>query len=285
MSYWHTKAQKHARRILLRLSIGESVNGVTAPGGFHVPQSLKLFSTDSSKVVKGEKRKILTGILYLAPDTSGEVYRNGKLLDVCPWSTDGCRAGCLVGSGQMRWDSSANSRRWKTALYATDKGLFGDLIHHESHALQRRADRLGYKLALRLDGTSDLGLADLYRDRLPSDAMAYDYTKSVKRILAYDGRANRHLTFSVSEAPDSPEGTRAALDKGLSAAVIVPAKSKPDPHRLTRAVLGEDRPYTYVADGDIDDARYRDEPGSIVYLGVKGGRDAHRRLGGMVFDV
>src|SRR5208337_3279996 len=53
----------------------------------------KLLTVENYKTVKGQSLGYLTGILYLAPANESGV------MDTCPMSTAGCRAGCLYTAG------------------------------------------------------------------------------------------------------------------------------------------------------------------------------------------
>jgi hypothetical protein len=279
-----TTAAADARDILLKLAAGETVRGVTAPP-MRIPGKLTLLGS-SYKVDKGAAAGIETAILYLAPADSGGIRRNGKPLNLCPWASPGCRRGCLgENAGRMVQSGVANSRTWKTALFAAAPELMREMLEVEIVALQRRAARKGAVPALRLDGTSDIGLALLWDipRRFPA-VQVYDYTKSAARLRKASqlGLSNYHLTFSASENADSLDGARTALNLGYSVAAIVPADTVPDAGRLSRRVAGR---HAAVISGDDTDARFTDAPGSIVYLGVKGGRAVAEKLGEMVFAV
>ena len=272
-----------ARDVLLRLSAGETVNRVTAPP-MDIPKSIKLLGS-GYKTELGENLQVYTAILYLAPQKSGGIKRNGQILNVCPWATPACVSGCLgLYSGRLVMDASRNAQRWKTALFAAAPKIFFGLLRQEVAAHSRRAQAKGYTPAVRLDGTSDLGLADRIRADFP-EVYWYDYTKSVTRIKRYDGSPNRHLTFSASEASDSQQGARAAIALGLSVAAIVPRSSDPDPDALQRAVLGETDAQVTVSSFDETDARFLDAPSSLGTLKVKGGSAVAERIAPMVFNV
>ena len=277
--------QHAARTILNTLASGRQFNGIQSPP-FNVPKTLRLLGT-SYKVDKGRTKGIYTGILYMAPANSSGITRNGRELNVCPWFTKGCRAGCLgEHAGRMVYHTVGNSRLWKTALYAAAPNLMREMIVQELTRLTAKVAKTGDALAIRLDGTSDLGLSKLWKlpAAFPSISF-YDYTKSVSRIRDYKDTDGVHYTFSASEAADSRQGAQMALDKGLSVAAIIPADTVPGAHALVKAVTGEDRPYVTVASGDETDLRFLDVPGTITWLGVKGGKRVEALLGEMVFTV
>ena len=295
----HSELKAMAKESLENLSRGTRyTNGLQAPP-FTVPNNIKLLST-SYKVEKSLKNSgVRTGILYLAPADSAGITRGGHTLNICPWATDGCKKGCLIDSGHMRMSPARNARLWRTALYAHAPELLKALLIREIDKLRSTATT-GEKVAVRLDGTSDLGLAELWNfPSLFPDVQFYDYTKSQARIIAYDRKRtpNMHYTFSASEAPDSQSGARYALDRGLSVAQIVPAKFEPTGEDLTglvEHVTGGNNsnmwdkygfPLIHIEDGDNTDARFLDKPSTIVYLKAKGGSKVERNLGGMVYNV
>ena len=54
---------------------------------------MKLLGTQNYKTVKGEKKGVITGILYLAPASiSG--------WNVCPKASEGCKKACLYKAGR-----------------------------------------------------------------------------------------------------------------------------------------------------------------------------------------
>ena len=289
MSYKHTK--ESARAILAALAAGESVNGVTV-ARFQPPKAPRILGS-SVKVEKGRSMGILSAVAYLAPAYSGGIKVGGKAFNACPSATKGCRAGCLgEHSGRLAMGASANSRRWKLALYLAAPDIFRALVEREIAALERNAKRLGTVAAVRMDGATDLGIAQALA--LPAsfpNVRFYDYTKVGARIEAWEPSANYHLSYSANEGRDSQRLAALAIEKGLSVAAIVPAGTEPNPIALARAVMGRYRfessgtRLAYIVNGDDSDARFLDPPGSIVWLGVKGGKRIARRLGGMVFQV
>ena len=280
--------QRKAKKRLQAIAAGGSVNGITSPA-FKIPKKLNLLG-ESLKTQKGRKYGILTKICYLAPAYSGGIKKDGKKVNACPAFTPGCAGGCLgITTPRNRWKSSRNARRWKSALYFSSPELFRAMVILELRALERKAKRLGLVAACRMDGTSDLGLAQGMGlvERFPSIKF-YEYTKVESRIIDYAPLDNYHLTYSANEKSNSPRVSRTALRKGLSVAVIVPKGTKPnglEANALQGKVLGNYRRFVYLQNGDDGDSRFLDSPGSLVYLSQKGGEKARKALGGMVFEV
>lgn len=218
-----------------------------------------------AKTVKGEKDGYLTGILYLAPaDLSG--------YEVCPQRSAGCTAGCLNTAGQGAFSNVQIARVAKTKRYFEDRRGFMDDLVKDIRALIRKAERLGMKPAVRLNGTSDIpweripAAGALTRNpqnimELFPEVQFYDYTKITKRALAAarNGRFwpdNYHLTFSKTE--DNLEDCLHVLAEGGNVS----------------AVFRDDLPETFqqftVIDGDKNDLRFLDPKGCIVGLKAKG---------------
>jgi hypothetical protein len=286
--------QSLARGILGRLASGGEYNGVRYNGSeaLRVPSELRLLGS-SVKVEKGSKIGVSTAILYLAPADSAPITRNGRTVNLCPWASSGCRAGCRgEQAGRMVQSGVRNSRVWKTALFFADRALFGRILEREIAALRKRAKRQGMPLAVRLDGTSDLGLAELFGfpERFP-DVILYDYTKSPHRVAIAAPTRNRHYTYSASERPESRRVAERALVHGHSVAAIVDRmpQSAKEWASLQSQVTEADRVIpTTVLDGDDTDARFLDVSagrGALVALSVKGGQRVRKLLGRMVFPV
>ncbi len=175
---------------------------------------MKLLSTQNFKTVKGEKFGILTGILYLAPaKLSG--------FEVCPKRSEGCTASCLYSAGMGAFSNVQKARIQKTLFYFGDRPKFLELIKEDIKKLQKQAKKDGQKLAIRLNGTSDLNW--MQHDVFSSfpDVQFYDYTKVFNR-LTKEIPSNYHLTFSKSENNDSE--CIQALKLGFNVAVVFDTK-------------------------------------------------------------
>ena len=189
--------------------------------------STRFFSLDSPKAVKAMGYGYLNAINYMAPASTAGV---GNL---CPHASAGCLALCLGWySGQAGMLSNAEletgtnavraSRQRKARLFMQDRPAFLRDMVAGIHAAQRRAERLGLRLCVRLNGATDIAWEgirvptfegafaehDGWRNvfaRFP-DVQFVDYTKSVKRALAHANHmlpANYHLTFSRSETNEA----------------------------------------------------------------------------------
>lgn len=227
--------------------------------------STKLLTFLNAKTVKGEAKGYLTGILYLLPsDASG-------VINVCTSASEGCRAACLNTAGRGRFDNIQAARLKKTLLYANDRKGFEAQLEKDIQTAKRKAARMGLKLAIRVNGTSDLpALARTFAKKHP-DVMFYDYTKHPKpwtRELP-----NYRITFSRSES--NTRECIAALENGVNVAVVFDTpRSKPLPETW--------KGYK-VVDGDMHDLRFLDPKGDVgVIVGLHAKGKAHKDTSGFV---
>ncbi len=227
---------------------------------------MKLLSTQNFKTVKGEKFGILTGILYLAPaKLSG--------FEVCPKRSEGCTASCLYSAGMGAFSNVQKARIQKTLFYFGDRPKFLELIKEDIKKLQKQAKKDGQKLAIRLNGTSDLNW--MQHDVFSSfpDVQFYDYTKVFNR-LTKEIPSNYHLTFSKSENNDIE--CIQALKLGFNVAVVFDTKK------------GDALPASWngfpVYDGDDTDTRFLDPKGGYV-IGLRAKGQAKKDISGFVVTL
>jgi len=223
---------------------------------WHVPA--RLLTMDNAKTVKGEALGWETAILYLAPaDLSGR--------EVCPMRSKGCTKACLFTSGRGRMLSVFVGRLNKTLYLFGDRPGFLAQLSRELDALNARA-RNGAKIAVRLNGTSDL---PWYRwlDLARWESLTfYDYTKVSRRfsdILPF----NYSLTFSRSEENETQ--ALEVLARGGNVA----------------AVFAGGLPETWqgypLVQGDAHDLRFLDPRGGYV-VGLTAKGDAKKDESGFV---
>jgi len=204
----------------------------------------------SGKVRKSEKEGIYTYILYLA---------NSKLsgYNVCPNSTPECRLGCLATSGRggMNLSKYMATRIKKTKLLFEHQKFFMEWLVAEIKNAIKKAKRKGFKLVVRLNGTSDIDWTKIkvYNKNIFEifpEVKFYDYTKCPNRFAALP--KNYHLTFSYTGR--NWEKCKKLLKKGFNVAAIF-LKKIPKKFRGYR-----------VVDGDITDLRIKDKRGIIIGL-------------------
>ncbi len=209
----------------------------------------------------------LTAVLHLAP-----AKLSGK--EVCPFRTAGCTASCLntAGRGGIRpADGSLNTiqaaRIRRTRYFLEDRQAFLEDLAGDIARLQREAQRLDMRPAVRLNGTSDLpwerfGIDSAEGRNLMEifpQVQFYDYTKwpLAKRS---DLPRNYHLTYSRAET--SGVNVFSALQNRRSVTVVFSTKK------------GEELPAEYcglvVVDGDAHDLTFLHPAGSVIGLRAKG---------------
>ena len=204
------------------------------------------------KTIKSMKYGFLTGILYLAP------YKlSGK--NVCPAASLGCRLSCLNTAGRGQMGVVQKARLRKTKMFFQDRNKFLSQLKTEIEILSRRAANKNMKLAIRLNGTSDLPFERYLidgknlMDHFPK-VKFYDYTKLENRINN-QLPGNYHLTFSRSETNE------AVIDQVIEKAPV----SVVFKHKLPRLYNGYK-----VINGDLHDMRFKNQSGVIIGLIAKG---------------
>lgn len=227
---------------------------------------LKLIGVSSdAKTVKGLSENVLTGILYLAPHS---IAGRGN---VCPHASEGCKLACLYTAGRGGFNSTQQARIRKTKAFFADPKAFVETLAQDIAKIKRKADKLGLRCAIRLNGTSDIPWEKLGGTSLKANLMErfptvdfYDYTKNPARAMTWAKGGmpkNYHLTFSRSEC--NWEACDAVLKAGGNVAMVFSTKKgEALPERFTQGVK--------VIDGDLTDIRFYDPKGVIVGLRAKG---------------
>ncbi len=203
------------------------------------------------KMLKSRKQGFLNAILHLAPyNLSG--------YNVCPKASKGCAAACLNLSGMGVFKVNQLARINKTKYFIENRELFLNQLDHEIKLLKKKSELLGLKLAIRLNGTSDLPF-ERYKIKdnkslmeLNKDVIFYDYTKIKNRLNSLLPN-NYKLTFSRSESNEHEL-------KDIKQNIAVVFKNKLPKKYLNKKVI----------DGDEHDLRFLDPKNSIVGLLAKG---------------
>lgn len=239
-----------------------------------------LLTFGNPKTAKGEARGYLTAVLHLSP------ANEAGMGTVCAKSTAGCRALCLNTAGRggiFPKGSTTNviqeARRRRTAFYKLDRTAFEVALAADIEAAERKAARMGVKLCVRVNGTSDLrGLALTMAGLFPH-IQFYDYTK----LPLAHGRMpmpNYHLTFSRSERNASDVVD--ALESGMNVAVVFSTKKS---KALPRYAYAGGRRYD-VIDGDAHDLRFLDPHGTRgVVVGLRAKGRARKSSSGFVVNA
>lgn len=206
------------------------------------------------KIAKNEKLGVLGAVLHLAP-------ANMSGYEVCPGRSPGCTAACLHYAGAALYqDNKTKARIRRTKMFFEAREFFMTQLHKEIAAHVRRAERMGLKPSIRLNGTSDiiwerkrvLGRANIM-EHFP-DVQFYDYTKLPRDPSGLP--VNYHLTVSLSES--NQDKIAKAIEWGYNIAAVFEG-TLPDEY------LG-----LPVINGDETDYRPADPNGCVVGLVVKG---------------
>lgn len=224
----------------------------------------KLLGLDTNaKTVKGEKYGIKTAILYLVP-------ADGSGFNLCAMAALAlCKDPCLFTAGRGAMSNVMLSRLRKTLYFLQFRALFMAQLHAEIAQLEMRAAREGWKLVVRLNGTSDIRWENIPAGSAPSimDAFPgvqfYDYTKIANRRNV---PANYDLTFSYSGAPAYQPFVQRAVANGERIAVVFRNRAIVD----RMLANGETFLGLPVVDGDDSDIRHLDPRGAVVALYAKG---------------
>jgi hypothetical protein len=252
-----------------------------------------IYSADNPKAAKAVAYGWLNAIHYMAPHKL-----SGK--NLCVDASPGCIALCLGHhsgqAGRVAHDDADNStrksRRDKAIRFMQDRQAYMMDMVRATAAMVKRAAKLGLKLCVRPNGSTDIGwhgvrfdvtdpkllrllglTAPVYRATLLElfpTVQFCDYSKSLQRALAYAAGKlppNYYVCFSRSETNEA-DCLRVLAAGGNVAAVF--ANGKPETY------LG----YPTI-DGDAHDLRFLDPRGVVVALTPKG-RKAKRDTSGFV---
>jgi hypothetical protein len=225
----------------------------------------KLLGIDTNaKTIKGEQYGIKTAILYLMPAEQGGTQ-------LCPMAkTAGCEKACLFTAGRGAMNSVMLSRLRKTLYFNQYRDLFMNQLHNELIRERAKAKRKGYKLIVRLNGTSDIRwenepIGHAYANIMQAlpDIQFYDYTKIANRKNV---PANYDLTFSYSGVEAYQPFVAKAVANGERIAVVFRDRA------IVNAMLANGDTFLGlpVVDGDDSDVRHLDPKGAVVALYAKG---------------
>ena len=222
---------------------------------------MKLLSIDTNaKTSKNTQFGYLTGILYFAP------YKLSGV-NLCPMAEKaGCIEGCLNTAGRGVFNNVQKARLNRSKLFNTDQNAFMRQLVDEIGELSRKANKLGIKAAVRLNGTSDIQWEKIKfkwfnKDQTIFDIFPnvqfYDYTKIPNRSNLPD---NYDLTFSYSGATGFDKYNQRAINNGVRIAAVF---DKP-----------ENIPVTFhkrkVFDGDKHDLTFLNPKNAVLGLYAKG---------------
>ena len=217
--------------------------------------------------IKTAKNDLETFILYMAPANIVDG------LNLCPFASDGCKKSCLYSAGRGKFSNVQLSRINKSKFWGFDRANFYLQLANELLVIHDKAIKKNIKIAIRLNGTSDIDHLDLLKrysgidflDGFYNDLLFYDYTKNYNHIRKYKG-SNYKITFSRSEVNEL-DAYRTLKDGGNVA-----------------IVFKDQLPTTWngfeVINGDLTDLRYFDPVNVVVGLKAKG--EAKKDVSGFV---
>lgn len=224
----------------------------------------KLLGIDTNaKTIKGEKYGIKTAILYLMPAKQSGVQ-------LCPMAAiAGCEKACLFTAGRGAMSNVMLSRLRKTLYFNQYRDLFMNQLHNELIRERAKAKRRGYKLIVRLNGTSDIRFENIAVSGYPNimqalpDIQYYDYSKLANRRNI---PANYDITFSYSGVADYAPYVAKAVANGERIAVVFRDRA------IVERMLANGETFLGlpVIDGDNSDIRHIEPKGVIVALYAKG---------------
>ena len=226
----------------------------------------KLLGIDTNaKTIKGEKYGIKTAILYLMPAKQSGIQ-------LCPMAKLAkCEGPCLFTAGRGAMSNVMLSRLRKTLYYNQYREQFMLQLQSELIRERAKAKRQGYKLVVRLNGTSDIkwenvAIGNSYRNIMQAlpDVQFYDYTKIANRNKNLP--ANYDLTFSYSGVEAYQPYVAKAVANGERIAVVFRNRS------IVEAMLANGDTFLGlpIVDGDDTDIRHLDAKCVIVALYAKG---------------
>jgi hypothetical protein len=231
---------------------------------------MQLFSEDrtNTKLAKSTKSEYLTIGLFLSPYTQNE-----KQINLCPFASSSCIAACLNTAGRAGiFPAIQEARKRKANLFLSDRENFVSLLKKEIVRYAKKAEKKGKKLAVRLNGTSDIDYPVSLFESFPSVTF-YDYTKSIYRVRKKaEGKLpdNYHLTFSYSG--ENIEQCKEALTYGVNVATVFSSENFPT------TFLGYP-----VTSGEESDLRFLDKPSQVIGLKAKG--KAKKEVGNFVIQI
>ena len=259
------------------------------------PQDLFTDEASNPKLAKNGKKvpEYKTKGLFLAPSTMSGT-------DVCPAATKECKAACLgPHSGRGVMEPVKKSRLDRTHFMLNSPKHFYAKLDAEIEAAKKAAHKRSQKVAVRLNGTSDIPHEHIAPQLFKKhhDAQFYDYTKLAGRPKHKGMPENYHLTVSstgLNHAGSNWKQVRDHLDRGGVASMVFQTKTArmAGQHgvagQLPTHVHDEETGKIYkVIDGDEHDHRHLDHAltgteegqGLIAGLRLKGMSDKPEKAG------
>jgi len=205
------------------------------------------------------------------------LLNEGLKINVCKFA-GACAKYCLDTSGHGKFSNVQIARTAKTLHYLMHKPEFLNELEKEVKNAIKRTKKKGLKLAVRLNGTSDLDFTSfISREAVEnkdfSEVQFYDYTKDFKRFnrfLSGNLPKNYYLTFSYDRLNHKKVYSYEAmlltyLERGAKIAII---------EDDLKALIAKNPTFGNYAviDGDDHDLRFLDKNvkgGAMVSLKLK----------------
>ena len=224
-----------------------------------------LLTASQYKMQLGLERGVSTRAMHLSP-----AQESG--FNACPFAGT-CVSLCIKYTGHMVTGGAARARIAKTVWWHIGRESFLDRLHYELSRHEAHARKKGLHPAVRPNGTSDYLWERHGLPQAHPEIDFYDYTK-----VPLDRRKglppNYHLTYSVDEQPGSFDNALDYLAAGHNAAMVVSSPegtTRGDSKRTIKRILDAGSLFGFpVVDGDTDDLRFMDPPGSWILLAAKG---------------
>jgi hypothetical protein len=211
----------------------------------------------NAKTVKGNKKGFKTAILYMAPANMSGVNLCAKAFIA------GCIKACLFTAGRGAMTSVAMSRLRKALFFLQYQAEALAMIKRELASFEAKAQREGWTLLVRLNGTTDIRWENYGIMQAFPNVQFYDYTKIANRKNV---PANYDLTFSYSGVAAYAPFVRIAANAGQRIAVVFRSRD------IVEAMManGETFMGLELVDGDDTDIRHIEPQGVVVALYAKG---------------
>lgn len=224
----------------------------------------------NTKLAKGRDSDYETVGLFLAPHTL-----NGQGVNLCPFASKSCVAACLNTAGLAGvFPKIIQARIRKAQWYLEDRHAFINQLEWEIMKAEEKATRHGKKLAVRLNGTSDIKWPDTIMLHFPR-VQFYDYTKDpykMRRYLNGLTPSNYHLTFSYSG--ENLVECQTVLGLKGNVTVVFSSSDFPTEWNGVKVISGENT-----------DFRFLDERGVVVGLKAKGKAKNKEVAGSFVIQI
>ena len=254
---------KRVRTVLSSIQVDPDADDLQQQLQFTKSGGLRRLLGTNFKCKKGEGREVLTAVMHLAPS-----WESG--FNTCAFATN-CASVCIKYTGQLVTNASLRARISKTLLLRLFPDAFIAQLRMELHQHIYLAGVKGMSPAVRLNGTSDvLWERHGFMEDFPQ-VQFYDYTKVP--LERRKPPANYHLTYSLSESPESLGWALAYLEAGHNAAAVfqsLDGKTRTTAKAAVEGLIGKEWMGYPVVSGDEDDIRFWDPPGHWIALYAKG---------------